>query len=197
MILDQHQLMIRDMARSFAREQLAPFAADWDREARFPSEAVAAMGELGLLGMLVPQEWGGAGVDFVSYAAAVEEIAAGDGSCSTIMAVHNSVGCLPILKFGSENQKGRFLRALATGLPVWFLANRFAAKEALSKALGTGLRYPVTLHAISVTSDGVGKPSFGFHGPLPDYLAMRGVVRHHLGLSHEKGMACAVVVLEQ
>jgi holo-[acyl-carrier protein] synthase len=85
----------------------------------------------------------------------------------------------------------------ASSRPVWFLANRFAAKEALSKALGTGLRYPVTLHAISVSSDSVGKPSFGFHGPLPDYLASRGVVRHHLGLSHEKGMACAVVVLEQ
>ena len=81
--------------------------------------------------------------------------------------------------------------------PVSFLANRFAAKEALSKALGTGLRYPVTLHAISVSSDGVGKPVFGFHGPLPDYLASRGVARHHLSLSHEKGMACAVVVLEQ
>jgi len=81
--------------------------------------------------------------------------------------------------------------------PVWFLANRFAAKEALSKALGTGLRYPVTLHAISVSSDSVGKPAFGFHGPLPDYLAGRGVARHHLSLSHEKGMACAVVVLEQ
>jgi len=81
--------------------------------------------------------------------------------------------------------------------PVWFLANRFAAKEALSKALGTGLRYPVTLHAISVSSDSLGKPTFGFHGPLTDYVSSRGVVRHHLSLSHEKGMACAVVVLEQ
>jgi len=115
MILDQHQLMIRDMARSFAREQLAPFAAEWDREARFPSEAVAAMGELGLMGMLVPQEWGGAGVDFVSYAAAVEEIAAGDGSCSTIMAVHNSVACMPVYRFGSEAQKQRWLHDLASG----------------------------------------------------------------------------------
>jgi len=115
MILDQHQLMIRDMARSFARERLAPFAAEWDREARFPSEAVVAMGELGLLGMLVPQEWGGAGVDFVSYAAAVEEIAAGDGSCSTIMAVHNSVACMPVHRFGSEAQKQRWLSDLASG----------------------------------------------------------------------------------
>lgn len=85
----------------------------------------------------------------------------------------------------------------ASSRPVWFLANRFAAKEALSKALGTGLRYPVTLHAISVCSDSAGKPAFGFHGPLPDYLASRGVARHHLSLTHEKAMACAVVVLEQ
>ena len=80
--------------------------------------------------------------------------------------------------------------------PVWFLANRFAAKEAFAKALGTGLRYPVTLHAISVTADRAGQPWFGFHGPLPAYLASRGIVRHHLGLSHEKGVACALVVLE-
>ncbi len=85
----------------------------------------------------------------------------------------------------------------ASSRPVWFLANRFAAKEALSKALGTGLRYPVTLHAISVSSDSAGKPAFGFHGPLPDYLASRGVTGHHLSLSHEKGMACAVAILEQ
>ena len=85
----------------------------------------------------------------------------------------------------------------ASSRPVWFLANRFAAKEALSKALGTGLRYPVTLHAISVSSDSIGKPELGFHGPLPGYLASRGVTRHHLSLSHEKAMACAVVILEQ
>src|SRR6266851_4461765 len=115
MILSEHQLMIREMARGFAREKLAPFAAEWDRESRFPLEAVAAMGELGLMGMLVPEEWGGAGADHVSYALAVEEIAAGDGSCSTIMAVHNSVGCMPVLKFGSDEQKERFLKPLARG----------------------------------------------------------------------------------
>jgi len=73
------------------------------------------MGELGLMGMLVPQEWGGAGVDFVSYATAVEEIAAGDGACSTIMAVHNSVACMPVYRFGSEPQKQRWLHDLASG----------------------------------------------------------------------------------
>ncbi len=84
----------------------------------------------------------------------------------------------------------------ASGRPIWFLANRFAAKEALSKALGTGLRYPVTLHAISIASDGIGKPTFAFHGPLPAYLAGRNIARHHLSLTHEKDLACAMVVLE-
>ena len=85
----------------------------------------------------------------------------------------------------------------ASSRPVSFLANRFAAKEALSKALGTGLRDPVTLRAISVSNDRIGRPTLAFHGALPDYLASRGVVHHHLSLSHEKGLACAVVVLEQ
>jgi butyryl-CoA dehydrogenase len=115
MQLNEQQSMIRDMARGFAAERLVPFSAEWDRTGCFPAEAVRAMGELGFLGMLVPEEWGGAGVDHLAYTLAVEEIAAGDGSCSTIMAVHNSVGCLPVLKFGNERQKRRFLRPLATG----------------------------------------------------------------------------------
>jgi butyryl-CoA dehydrogenase len=115
MILTEQQQMIRDMARQFAQEQLAPNAAEWDATGRFPKEAVAAMGELGLMGMLVPEEWGGAGIDLISYALVVEELAAGDGSCSTIMTVHNSVGCVPIWKYGTQAQKERFLRPLAKG----------------------------------------------------------------------------------
>jgi butyryl-CoA dehydrogenase len=115
MLLSEQQTMIRDMARQFAQEQLAPHAAEWDATARFPAEAVKSMGELGLMGMLVPEEWGGAGVDLVSYALAVEELAAGDGSCSTIMTVHNSVGCVPIWKYGTQAQKERFLGPLAKG----------------------------------------------------------------------------------
>jgi alkylation response protein AidB-like acyl-CoA dehydrogenase len=115
MMLTEQQTMIRDMARQFAQAELAPHAAEWDATARFPAEAVKAMGELGLMGMLVPEEWGGAGVDLVSYALAVEELAAGDGSCSTIMTVHNSVGCVPIWKYGTPTQKERFLRPLAKG----------------------------------------------------------------------------------
>ncbi len=115
MVLTQEQLMIREMARDFAKERLWPFAAEWDREARFPAEAVNEMAQLGLFGMLVPEAFDGAAVDHVSYALAIEEIAAGDGACSTIMSVHNSVGCVPILKFGSPAQKERFLKPMARG----------------------------------------------------------------------------------
>jgi alkylation response protein AidB-like acyl-CoA dehydrogenase len=115
MRLTETQALIRDQARAFAREQLAPHAAEWDRAARFPREAIAAMGRLGFMGMLVPEDWGGAGADHVAYAIALEEIAAGDGACSIIMGVHNSVACMPILKFGSTAQKERFLRPLAQG----------------------------------------------------------------------------------
>ena len=115
MQLTEEQRLIRDTARQFAREQLAPHAAAWDRESRFPREAVAAMGELGFLGMLVPPEWDGAGTDHVSYALALMEVAAGDGACSTIMSVHNSVGCMPILKFGTPAQQERFLKPMARG----------------------------------------------------------------------------------
>ena len=115
MIPTEEQGMVRDMARAFAEEKLAPYAADWDREAAFPAAAIREMGTLGLMGMLVPPEWGGAGSDHVAYAMAVEEIAAGDGACSTIMSVHNSVACMPIHRFGSDEQKERFLKPLARG----------------------------------------------------------------------------------
>jgi alkylation response protein AidB-like acyl-CoA dehydrogenase len=145
-ILSEEQTMIRDMAREFAREQLAPHAAEWDRNHTFPADAVRQMGELGLLGMLVPEEWGGAGADHVAYALAIEEVAAGDGSCSTIMSVHNSVACMPILKFGSDAQKERFLRPMARGerLGAFCLSEPQAGSDAANlrtRAVRTGDGY--------------------------------------------------------
>ena len=107
--------LIRDTARDFARTRLAPGAAMRDRESRFPAAEIAEMGALGFMGMLVPDEWGGTGADHVAYAMAIEEIAAADGACSTIMSVHNSVVCMPVLRFGDAAQKERFLRPLARG----------------------------------------------------------------------------------
>ena len=115
MRLEEHQIMVRDTAREFAENELKPNAAKWDAHHTFPAEAIAGLGELGFLGMLVPEEYGGAGMDHVAYALALEEIAAGDGATSTIMSVHNSVGCMPILKFGTEAQKREFLIPMARG----------------------------------------------------------------------------------
>lgn len=115
MVLSELQQQILEMTRSFARERLAPGAADRDRQHRFPRQELTEMGELGLLGMLVPEAYGGSDTGALAYAIAVEEIAAGDGACSTIMSVHSSVGCVPILKFGTEEQQQRFLPKLASG----------------------------------------------------------------------------------
>ncbi|ANK88014.1 MULTISPECIES: acyl-CoA dehydrogenase family protein [unclassified Rhizobium] len=115
MILSELQQQILYVARDFARDRLAPGAARRDREHLFPREELQEMGELGLLGMLVPEAYGGSDTGVIAYAAALEEIAAGDGPCSTIMSVHSSVGCVPILKFGTEEQRQRFLPRLASG----------------------------------------------------------------------------------
>lgn len=115
MILTDIQEQIRDAARDFAQERLAPGAAERDAEARFPREELTEMGELGFLGMLVPEEYGGSDLGTVAYALALEEIAAGDGPCSTIVSVHSSVGCMPIVKYGTEEQKQKYLPKLASG----------------------------------------------------------------------------------
>jgi hypothetical protein len=115
MFLTEEQQMIRDSARAFAREQLAPHAAAWDKNHTFPKAALAELAKLGFFGIVVPEEWGGAGADYVSLAVAIEEIAAGDGACSTILSVNNSLACMIILKFGTEAQKTQFLKPLAIG----------------------------------------------------------------------------------
>ncbi|PTV60900.1 acyl-CoA dehydrogenase [Pseudomonas putida] len=115
MLVNDEQQQIADAVRAFAQERLKPFAEQWDKDHRFPKEAIDEMAELGLFGMLVPEQWGGSDTGYVAYAMALEEIAAGDGACSTIMSVHNSVGCVPILRFGNEQQKQQFLTPLATG----------------------------------------------------------------------------------
>jgi alkylation response protein AidB-like acyl-CoA dehydrogenase len=115
MLLTDTQEQIRDAVRDFAQERLAPGAAQRDREHAFPRAELTEMGELGFLGMLVPEEWGGSDLGMVAYALALEEIAAGDGACSTIVSVHSSVGCAPILRFGTEDQKRRFLPKMASG----------------------------------------------------------------------------------
>ncbi len=115
MLLTETQQLIRDTMRAFAEERLAPYAPRWDRDGHFPREELRALGELGAMGVVTPERWGGAGLDYVSLAVALEEIAAGDGATSTIVSVQNSVVCGPLAAFGSDAQKDHYLKPLARG----------------------------------------------------------------------------------
>ena len=115
MILTQEQEMIRDSMRGFAQERLAPFAGEWDRNHTFPADALKELGALGALGMVVPEEWDGAGMDYMSLVLTLEEIAAGDGATSTIVSVQNSLACGITMKYGSVEQKETWLKPLARG----------------------------------------------------------------------------------
>ena len=114
-MLTEEQRMIQDMARSFAREEIAPKAAEWEKAGEIPMDFLRQMGALGLMGMTVPEEWDGAATDYVSYALALMEIAAGDGGLSTLMSVNNAPVCAAILANGTDAQKERFLKPLARG----------------------------------------------------------------------------------
>lgn len=115
MLLTEEQEQVRDIAREFAQRSLLPHSAEWDSQAVFPQEALRELGRLGFMGMTVPLEWDGSGSDYVAYALALEEIAAGDGAVSTIMSGHNSVGCMPLVAYGSPAQKEKYLRPMARG----------------------------------------------------------------------------------
>jgi short-chain 2-methylacyl-CoA dehydrogenase len=113
--LDPEHELLRDTVRAFAREKVAPVAEELDREQRFPYDIVRELAELGVMGMTIPEEYGGAGTDTLSYAIAVEELTRIDSSVAITVAAHHSLGTLPIYLFGSEEQKRRWLPELASG----------------------------------------------------------------------------------
>jgi len=113
--LEDSHLLVRDTVRQFALEKVAPVAEELDREKRFPYELVRELGELGLMGMTIPEEYGGAGADTVSYAIAVEELTRIDSSVAITVAAHHSLGTLPVFQFGSDEQKREWLPDLASG----------------------------------------------------------------------------------
>ena len=213
MLLTAEQEMIRDAVRSFAREQLAPHAAQWDRDAAFPAEALKGMAALGLYGVTVPEQWGGAGLDTVSLAIALEEIAAGDGACSTIISVNNSVVCGPILAYGSEAQKEQWLKPLAGGamLGCFCLTEPHVGSDAsairasarleggewvlngVKQFITSGKNADVAI-VFAVTDKGAGKKGIsGFIVPTdaPGYVVSR--IEHKLG---QRASDTAQIVLE-
>lgn len=136
--LNEEQLAIRATCREFAEQEIKPRAEEMDRTGAFPYTLIKQMGELGLLGLPFPEEYGGAGADFLSYCIAIEEIARGDASVGITMEAHTSLGTTPFYLFGSEKQKQRYLPALTSGQQLW--AFGLTEPEAGSDSGGTQTR---------------------------------------------------------
>jgi alkylation response protein AidB-like acyl-CoA dehydrogenase len=132
--LSSEHIALRDMVRSFVDKEVRPYARQWDEESVFPAKTVARMGELGLMGVMVPEEYGGSGMDTISYSIAVEEIGKGDGSLGLTVASHNSLCTAHILAFGSEAIRRKYLPELASGrrLGAWALTEPGSGSDSLA-----------------------------------------------------------------
>ncbi|WP_169568570.1 acyl-CoA dehydrogenase family protein [Sneathiella limimaris] len=161
MLLTEEQKMVRDMARDFATNRLAPNTVAWEAAAAVPEDVFAEMGSLGLMGMTVPEAYGGAETDFISYALALMEIAGGDGAISTVMSVNNSPCCAAILKDGTEAQKQKYLTPLAKGemIGAFCLTEPHAGSDASAlktKAVRDGDDYIINGTKQFITSGKIG-----------------------------------------
>lgn len=185
---EQHQ-MIADMARSFAEKEIAPVAAELDQKCEFPTRHLKKMAELGLMGMMIPEEWGGAGLDTVSYVVALEEISAACASTAVTMSVNNSLYCGPILKYGTDGQKKKYLIPFAKGekLGAYCLSEPGTGSDAANQqttAVRKGDKYILN-----------GTKNFITNGPNADAMivfAMTDKVKKHKGISAfivEKGFS--------
>ncbi len=155
--LTKEQQMVRDLVREFTENEIKPIAAEIDESGEYPWPVLKKMGELNIMGMTVPKEWGGAGVDSISYSIAIEEIAKVCGSTSVIMAVHNSVCCYPIYKFGNDFQREKFLKPLVSGEQIggFALTEPGAGSDAGAvrmKAIPDGDEYVLEGNKIFITS---------------------------------------------
>jgi len=184
MILSEEQTMIRDMARDFAANRLAPNSAAWEQAAAIPKDVFDEMGALGLMGMTVPEAYGGAETDFISYALALMEIAGGDGAISTVMSVNNSPCCAALLKDGTEAQKQEHLVPLAKGemIGAFCLTEPQAGSDASAlktKAVKDGDDYIINGTKQFITSGKIGGVALVFAVTDPE--------------AGKKGISCFIV----
>ena len=178
--LTDEQRQVRDMCRDFAARELAPNARRWDEHHEFPREAVKKLGELGLMGIAVPAELGGAGMDNVSYALAMEEISRGCGGTGVIMSVNNSLYCDPVMKYGTEEQKRQFLLPYASGERL----GAYALTEPQSGSDAAETKTVAVLHGDEYVLDG--SKNFITNGPQADTIlvfAMTDKAKRHKGIS--------------
>ena len=166
--LTEDQQMIQAAAREFARKEIAPVAAEHDASGRFPAETIRKAGELGFMGVEVPAEYGGAGLDPVSYVLMMEEIAAADAAHSTIISVNNSLYCHGILEFGTEDQKRRFMAPVASGQAI----GCYGLTEPQSGSDAANMRTRAVLSADGSHYVINGKKSWITSGPVADYMVM-------------------------
>jgi butyryl-CoA dehydrogenase len=178
--LTEEQRQVRDLCREFADGELRPHARRWDAEHTFPREAVRKLGELGLLGVAVPPEWGGAGMDTVAYAVAMEEISRGCAGTGVIMSVNNSLYCDPVLKYGTDEQRREFLVPFARGERL----GCFALTEPMSGSDAAEMRTVAVRRGDEYVLDGT--KNFITNGPQADVVlvfAMTDRERRHRGIS--------------
>jgi alkylation response protein AidB-like acyl-CoA dehydrogenase len=162
----QEHEMIRQAARDFAQNEIAPIAAEFDESGDFPIETIKKMGEMGFMGIEVPEEYGGAGMDTLAYVLALEEICKADASHGTIMSVNNSLFCYAILKFGTEEQKQKYLAPVASGkaIAAYSLTEPMSGSDAgtmRSRAVRDGEHYILN-----------GRKSWVTSGPVADYILL-------------------------
>jgi butyryl-CoA dehydrogenase len=178
--LTEEQRQVRDLCREFAAKELQPNARKWDAEHTFPREAVKQLGEMGLMGVAVPSEWGGAGMDNVSYAVAMEEISRGCAGTGVIMSVSNSLYCDPVLKYGTDGQRKEFLVPFAKGEKL----GAFALTEPMSGSDAAEMRTLAVRRGDEYVLDGT--KNFITNGPQADVIlvfAMTDRAKRHKGIS--------------
>jgi butyryl-CoA dehydrogenase len=178
--LSEEQRQVRDLCREFAAKELQPNARRWDVDHVFPREAVKQLGEMGLMGVAVPSEWGGAGMDNVSYAVAMEEISRGCAGTGVIMSVSNSLYCDPVLKYGDDAQRKEFLVPFAKGEKL----GAFALTEPMSGSDAAEMRTVAVRRGDEYVLDGT--KNFITNGPQADVIlvfAMTDKAKRHKGIS--------------
>jgi butyryl-CoA dehydrogenase len=178
--LTEEQRQVRELCREFAEQELRPNARRWDEHHEFPRAAVGKLGEMGLLGVAVPPEWGGAGMDNVSYAVAMEEISRGCAGTGVIMSVNNSLYCDPVMKYGTDAQKGEFLAPFARGEKL----GAFALTEPMSGSDAAEMRTVAQKRGGEYVLDG--SKNFITNGPQADVIlvfAMTDREKRHRGIS--------------
>ena len=178
--LTEEQRQVRDLCRQFADEELKPNARRWDEKHEFPRDAVRKLGEMGLMGVTVPPEWGGAGMDAVAYAVAMEEISRGCAGTGVIMSVNNSLYCDPVLKYGTDEQKREFLAPFARGDRI----GCFALTEPMSGSDAAEMQTTATPRGDEYVLHGT--KNYITNGPQADVVlvfAMTDRPKRHRGIS--------------